>query len=325
MLTKGPALLVLSSLLFSSPAWAETGLSLKECLSLASRNNPQLIVSREEIERAKAGIAQAQAAWLPALGMTGNLTRQGALATTGGGLDLSYDLDFSGARAAQSALADFQLGLAREQAAQTAQQLRQDVVNAYYDLQHAFEQTRIAQLATSQAKALLEEATAMKSGGESTRFEVQRAELQVAQAQHEEIDARLNRRVLREALNRLIGFRDQDMFPSDPVREVGEWKGSFEDSLRLARENSPALKRYALQRAIAQERRRLALSSSGFKSAFFADADARGSYQGNWLSGPGLGPGYTVGARVSMSLFDGGAARASASQWEREAAITQAQ
>ncbi|MNK70340.1 outer membrane channel protein [compost metagenome] len=318
------------SLAFPAAA-APVSLTLQEAMSLATQHNPRLAATRQAVQQAEAGLRQARSAYWPTLGLGGDLNRT-SLTSVGAGLNLGLNLDTHGGFSASKQIADLQLSMARWTAASTAQQLRLDVTNAYYDLQDAEQQIRIAQISLSQAKSLLADAQAMQRGGEGTIFEVQRAEMRLLEAQQSEVEARGRQLISQRALVRQLGKPMlEGINRVDPVARGANWPLSLEASIARAQERRPEIHLTMAQLDLSEKKRQLALATYGIRTQLFANANTTSmmSVGNSALSlvsdGPGLGSTTTVGGRLSLSLFDGGSARAQADQAIHEAEAQRAE
>ncbi|MBM3274873.1 MAG: TolC family protein, partial [Candidatus Sericytochromatia bacterium] len=167
--------------LLANPAAAGVRLALtnQEALERAFANSLQLQSRQAESERSRAAVAQAESATFPLLGLTTrfDVTRspQGDLlvyadrlrglrvatgvtdydtqsSSVGGTLGLTYDLDLLGERAARIALAREQAAGSDLELARLASTIRQDVANAYFDVQDAQAELRIARASLELAR-----------------------------------------------------------------------------------------------------------------------------------------------------------------------------
>lgn len=306
-------------------AAAPLPLTLQDSLELAAQHNPRLKATREAVRQAEAGLRQARSAYWPTLNLGSDLNRN-TLTSVGAGLYVGLTLDTHGGFSASSRMADLQLAKARWTYDSTSQQVRLDLSSAYYDLQDAEQQIRIAQLSLSQATSLLADARAMQRGGEGTIFEVQRAEMRLFEAQQSEAEAKGRHAIAQRALVRQIGNPALEGISSvDPLAKGAEWPLTLEASIARAHARRPELHVLEANLDLAQKKRQLALSAYGIRTQLFANATSNavmttGNSTLSFVSeGPGLGPTYAVGGRLSLNLFDGGSGRAQADQAVHEA------
>ena len=316
----------MATLLLSAPvAAAPLALTLPEALSLAARHNPQLKATRQTVAQTEAGVRQTRAAYWPTLGLNSTLNQE-ALTSVGAGMNLTLALDSHGGLGASRRISELQRDMARWNYESAAQQLRLDLTNSYFDLQDAEQQIRIAKISLDQASTLLADAQAMQRGGEGTVFEIQRAEMRLYEAQQSEAEAKGRYLIAQRALLRQIGQPSlEGVVPRDTVLRTGEWPLSLEASISRALDRRPEIRQAKARLDLAENKRRLSLSAYGLQTQLFANASSNGlmttgqSTISLVTDGPGLGPTYGVGGRISLNLFDGGAGRAQADQASNEA------
>lgn len=314
----------LAMTLWPHPAFAAP-LTLNDALALAAQHNPRLKAAREGLQQAEAGLRQARSRYWPTLGINSDLNRT-ALTSVGAGLSLGLDLDTHGGMGAGRRIAELEHAIARWHVESAAQQLHLDVKSAYYDLQDAQEQIRIARISLAQAESLLEDAQAMLRGGEGTVFEVQRAEMRLFEARQAEAEAKGRQRIAERALSRQIGLPEKEVAQGiDSVAPGAPWPLSLEASIKRAMERRPEVLQLEARLELATEKRRLSLAAYGLQTQLFANANTQAlmNFENSSVAlvseGPGLGPTYAVGGRLSLNLFDGGTGRANADRAAHEA------
>jgi outer membrane protein TolC len=313
-------------------------ITLAQALELARRNNRQLQAAELELERNRVAEIEARGAFYPTLSAGANLTFQESQGSvldqlTGGASDpidtsvsgtlqLNYDLFTSGRRNAALRTAEGQTRFQELQVETVKEQLRLDVSTAYYDMQQADEQVRIARDALAQAQRSLADAQALERAGVGTRFDVLQSQVDVANAQQDLTNALSQQQINRRTLVRRIGLaQDANVVSADPVAVAGDWPLTLEESIVQAYRNRAELEQQLVQREIAGQQRRRALSALGPQVSLF------GNYgQSNTLNrDTGFSDNYSFGARLSINLFDGGVARAQARQQEINAQIAETQ
>lgn len=139
-------------------------ISLAQALEIARQNHTELRIAELTLQRSQAALRQAQAANSPTITVVGelesdrsaketllDLRKDGevrrSLTSLGGTLEASYDIFTSGKREALVQAAEEKLRVDRLDVQRLSAQIRLDVTNAYYDLQEADEQIRIARSA----------------------------------------------------------------------------------------------------------------------------------------------------------------------------------
>lgn len=310
-------------------------ISLAQALELAKRNNRDLQVAVLELERAQASLREAQAALYPNLSVEADVTRSqspvdqlqvelGSPTTDepstafNGQAQLRYDLFTSGRRRATIKEAEEQVRFSELAVESQSEDIRRNVSREYYDLQEADERVRIAQSAVENSQASLRDAEALERAGVGTRFDVLRSQVNLANAQQELTNALSRQQIFRRTLaTRLSLPQTVNISAADPVQLAGLWQQSLEQSVILAYQNRPELQQQLAQRNISEQQRRQALSNLGPQVSFIANYNLLDRFD----DGISLTDGYSVGVRASLNLFDGGAARARATQAKKNIAI----
>jgi OMF family outer membrane factor len=288
-------------------------LTLEAAWRGASQGNPSLVAARQAMEAAQAGLDGALATRLPFLTAEATaLNPNGTpVSNARGSLVLGYDLDTHGARDARIRSGDLGLKLARVALARASQNLRYEVAAAYYDLQGALEQVRIARLNVSNGKTTVSDAVAQREAGDATEFDVQRAKVLLAAAEQGLAEAQAGLTIAQRGLVRLLGADPRNAFlPAAGVEAVKDWSAGLEASIAQALTRRPELVQRDLEQQLARASAQAALSARGLQSNVFVSSDAA-------VVAPGLGggafgglpasPDYTVGARASWLLVDWGA------------------
>jgi len=307
-------------------------ITLNQAIELAERNNRTLQISQLQLQRSRAALRQAQAALYPTLDLQTGLTNSqsagselsgqsqsflnqndDARTSLSGGLALNYDLFTSGQRPAQIRAAEQQLR-SDELALEVAQeQLRLDVANDYYNLQEADETVRISLAAVRNNETSLRDAQALEQAGLGTRFDVLRAEVQLANSQQDLTNAIAQQAVQRRQLaQRLSVPQGINLAAADTIALAGSWGLSLEESIILAYKNRAELEQQLAQRELSEQQRRAALAALGPQVTLSAQYDLLNEFDDDL----GTGDGYSLAANLRWSIFDGGAARSAAAQQE---------
>jgi OMF family outer membrane factor len=342
----------------SEPAQVEIttkqALSLQQALELAARTNRDLQAARAQIEAARAGLRQAQAALFPTLEFQSNFQRsesaqaeisarvariaaaQNPLARLAGGggndgpsltwdgtLRLNYSIYAGGQRRARIQQAQEQLRQAVLNAVQVAQELQLNVARAYYDLQNADAQVAIGQSAVRNAEVSLRDAQAQLRAGVGTQFAVLQAQVQLANARQQLVNAQRDQAVAQRNLVQILSLGNQvTVTASDPIERAGEWTLPLAESILLAWQQRPELVAQLSQRRLQQAQRELALAGIRPNLNLFAQTDFLRFYESpTGLDRGGFGQGYAFGLQLRLTLFDGGAAFAGARQAEANIAL----
>jgi outer membrane protein TolC len=312
-------------------------ITLRQAIALAQKNNRDLQVARQTLQRSQAALKQAQAAQLPTLSTQAEIANERTARETlddlkylneksspanvlSGTVEVGYDIFTAGRRPARIRSAQEQVRLDRLDVERLNEQTRLDVTNAYYDLQETDEQVRIAQAAVTNARRSLQDAISLEEGALGTGFDVVRARVQLGNAEQELIDAQSQQDIARRQLVQLLSLSETvDVSAADPVRQAGEWKLSLENSIVLAYKNRVELQQQLAQRRIAQQQRRIALADVRPQVSLFANYQVLDDFNDEF----GLKDGYAAGARLRWNFFSGGAARFGAAQEDANRAIAE--
>lgn len=314
-------------------------ITLQEAIELAERNTPSLQVARLNLERSRAALREAQAAYYPNVSAQAELSHQDsnrddisqqpqlddtdtASTSLGGSIGVSYDIFTSGRRSATVRAAEQQVRSSELEVEVQREQLRLDVTNNYYDLQQSDEQVRISRAAVETAQASLRDALALERAGVGTRFDVLRFQVDLANSLQDLTQALSDQRTARRQLAQRLNIPQSiDLAAADPVEIAGLWNLSLEQSIVQAFKNRAELEQQLLQRDINEQQRRIALSENRPQLSAFLNT----SLQDTFDDDQDALRSYSLGARVNWNLFDGGAARARARQEEIDTEIAENQ
>ena len=117
-----------------------------------------------------------------------------------GGLGISYNIYNGGLRGANIRAAEKQLRIDELNLEAIVEQARFETARDYYSLQNSDAQVEIQQAAVEDASQTLKDAQLLEKAGLGTRFDVLRAEVELAQAQQSLTTARANRAELEQLL-----------------------------------------------------------------------------------------------------------------------------
>ena len=310
-------------------------LSLETAVELAYRNNEQLRIALLQLERAQAGLRAELATRLPTVDLTAGLQTGDQISASGiqanadeiittlrGGVRSDYDLGLSGERAARIRAARDQVRLAELQVESTRAQLRLETINEYYTIQQAIESIRINRAFLDEAERNLRDTELREEVGVGTRFDVLRADVQVANARQELTRAVSQRQIAQRQLARRLNVSPNVDLTTLPVEIAGAWPLSLEESIVLAYQNRAELEQFLVEREFNQEQRQIALARVRPSLGLFAE------YNLQDILTPSEGAfddGFSLGAQFSWRLFDGGAAQARADQAERDVNIDESE
>jgi outer membrane protein TolC len=295
-------------------------LTLQDAIATAFRNNREVQAARLSVDRSQAGVSAANAAKAPQVGVTGNVTNQGAplfVGTTNrtqlnnnstelqGGLQATYNILNAGRDNSSIKAAEEQVNFDRLDLLRVEQKLRGDVITAYYDLQEADSSVIINQAAVKDATRSLSDAQLQEKAGVGTKFDILRAQVQLATANQALTTAGGQQQTARKKIAQLLSVSDKTEYrTADPVGEAGTWRYSLEDSIILAFKNRPEIKQQLVRRSISEQQQIVAAAADAAQVNLFANYNI-GKNINSALSAQ---DNYSLGARLSWNFWDGGAA-----------------
>lgn len=304
-------------------------ISLAQALEVARRNNLDLQRVLLTVERSQASLRQQQAALLPNASLSTSLNRTGpafldqktqtirgaqdvpSTTNVSGTAQLEYNLYSSGQRSARIRQAEEQLRSDELEVERQSEVIRLNVTTQYYDLQQADENVRIAQSAVTNAQASLRDAQALERAGVSTRFDVLRSQVNLANAQQQLTNAVSQQQISRRQLAQILNLPQLvNITTGDPVKLAGLWNIPLPETIVLAFQNRPELQQQLVQRNIAEQQRRQALSTLGPQVSLVA----RYQLQDQFDDSRNAIDNYSLGVQANLTLYDGGSAKAQADQ-----------
>jgi outer membrane protein TolC len=299
-------------------------ITLQQAIEIAFRNNRDVQVARLAVERDRQSIFAAQAAQSLQVGLTSTLQNQGSPLIFGnqnqvttndsniqGALQATYNIlsagrNESNVRAAQEQVRFNTLDLVRVE-----QVVRGNVIGAYYDLQAADSSIIINQAAVTDATRSLSDAQLQERAGVGTRFDILTAQVQLATANQNLTNAQGQQQTARKNLAQLLVVDNNTEFTAaDPVGQLGTWRYSLEDSIVLAFKNRPEVEQQLSLRRISQQQEIVAAAADAPQVNLFANYSLGKSLS----TSVSAQDNYSVGAQLSWSFFDGGAAGANANR-----------
>lgn len=316
-------------------------LTLQQALEFARRNNQELQAALLQLDRAQAGVKEAQATLWPTVGLNGRVVRQRSAgeqlqnrlapdATRGaepitaftGSLQVNYDIYTGGRGSARIRQAEERLRSQELDVERLSEEIRLNVATEYYNLQEADEQVRISRAAVVNAEASLRDARALEQAGVGTRFDSLRTQVNLANSQQQLTNAQSQQRIARRALaTRLNLGQSSTLSAADPVKLAGLWNQTLENSIVLAYQNRPELQQQLAQRNISEQQRREALTSLSPQVSVVANYELLDVFDDTAAASNG----YSLALTANLNLFDGGAARARAAQFKIDSEIAETQ
>lgn len=316
----------------------ERTITIEEAIELAYFNNQDLQVALLELDQDAEALAEARAAYSPVVTTAADVTAQeqdsnetafgtigddGIDTTFNASVGVRYDLFTSGERLATVRAAEEQVRLSELEVDRRREELRLQTTSLYYDLQDSGEQIRINQAFVDEAQRNQRDNELRRQAGVGTRFDVLRADVQLANAQQAVVQSQANQRIARRNLARLLNLPSTLNVNATPVPAPDSWDATYErweltleDSILLAFQGRAELEQQLAQREISTQLARAARAANRPQVSLFAN------YSWNDLLDDSSDT-YNFGAQFNMVLVDGGAARARARQQEFNANIAE--
>lgn len=292
--------------------------NLDECLEIALAHHPTLHAAGANVQAASQQVWQAASAYLPQITANFEGDRRSTTATVQTGADLgsvgnrtqTYNFWTTGVSFNQ-VLFDFGKTLALIRSAQENQRsvqadyvTQRDVVilgvkQAYYNVLAARRLLVVADETVHQTQKQLEQAQGRFDVGLAPRFDVTRAEVQVATAELNQVTARNNLEVAKVTLRNAMGL----VGPSDfeVVDNLDDRRVQIDEkaALDIAYLNRPELQSLDAQRAAQQEQ------IESLQRDYLPSIGSGGAYYWSGTQYP-LQENWNVGANLVVSLFNGG-------------------
>ena len=325
---------------------AQKPITLEQAIELSLANNKDIQEARIQVQRSQAELRQERAALYPTLDLTSGLTygntgffdsiteqrieggipEESLLDTSNEsfefstGLGLNYDIYDGGLRGASIRAAQKQLRSTELDLESIVEQTRFETASDYYDLQNGDAQVEIQEAAVEDAAQTLKDAQLLERAGLGTRFDVLRAEVELAQAQQRLITAIATQNIARRQLAETLSIdHSTDLSTADAIEEAGTWDLALAETIVQAFQNRAELEQFLLQREIAQEQRTIARSSVRPTVSAAANYTTDDNFEDEF----DISDRYSVGLNLQWRLFDGGAASAAAEQAERDAELAE--
>ena len=304
--------------------------TLEQVIELAIRNNRDLQNARLQLEESRAAFREERAALYPSLDtdaafartqpatsfsdINGEPQQVEARTTVFGNLSLTYNIYTGGERDASIRRAERGLRRQEIQVEVIAEDTRFEATDRYYELQRADAQVAIAEATVEDTTQTLRDAGLLEQAGLGTRFDVLRAQADLAEAQQALTLSISQQRIARRQLAETLSLAQNiELKAKDEIEAEEEWEFSLEGSVVQAYKNRGELEQFLLDKEIAEQERLVALA--GIKPQ--VDFLAQFSYADDFEDTLPIETGYNFQTRVRWQFFDGGRAFSSARQANR--------
>ena len=292
--------------------------TLAECIEIAVQQHPSLKAAAASVGAGHQRVWQAASNYLPQVDATYGANRRnssvsariGGTASNVGTQSQTFNFYNTGVSFTQ-VLFDFGQTLASIRSAQAAQQSLEadlstqrdtvvlNVKQAYFNLLAAKRLLKVADDTVHQNEKHLEQAQGRYDVGMAPKFDVTNVQVQLAQAQLNQLTARNNVAVARETLRNALGmigplnFDIADDFGSRRVQI------SSEEALALAYDKRPELLSIQAQERSTEE------TISSLQKNYLPNLTGNGAYTWTGNDYP-LESSWNIGANLNLSIFNGG-------------------
>ena len=321
-------------------------ITLEQAIELALRNNKDLQVAKLNLQRSVQELREARADLFPDLSTNVQLTnvegqsetridpitgiidtdddddtsRDNNLAVN---VSLDYNIYSGGGIRANIKRAKRQVRFDELAVETTVEQTRFEATANYYSLQDADAQVEIEQAAIEDATQTLRDAQLLEQAGLGTRFDVLRAEVELANAQQALNTAIANQQGARRQLAETLSIGQQiELQTADEIKEAGTWSLSLEETIVFAYRNRAELEQQVVLRELNQQQRQIALAQIRPQVTLFADYDYSAI---EIFEDRDDDSDFSFGVQLSWTLFDGGTADALSDQSETDIEINDTQ
>jgi len=300
-------------------AGAEERKTLEECIEIALRQQPILKAAAATVAAGRERVWETTAAYLPQVSASYLASRRHASSSSligsgGAGRARTFPFYSTGATFSQT-LSDFGQNLELIHAAQASaealaadEQTQHDTVvfnvqQAYFALLAAYRLRDVAEETVAQNQKHLDLAQGRHDVGLAPRIDITTAQVQLAQAELNQLTARNNVSLGRETLRNTLGLAGPLDFDIVDSLEQARTEVSDEEALDLAYANRPELRSLAAQERADIER------IKAIEKDYLPKLSLESNVTWNGSSYP-LQEKWEFGGLVSLSVFNGGLTRA---------------
>ena len=308
------------------PDWLAKPLSLSDCLDLALKQNSAILKGNSDLEAAHGVVLQTRAVAVPRLRATGTYEFNNAIETLqlpppAPSVTFQQDQSWSGGiRLVQSIYEGGRIRsslksarLTREEALYRQEAVIADALTevrvAYYDILLAAEQIGVQEASIKLLARELEDTRRRFEAGTVPRFNVLRAEVELANARPRLLHAKNEHRIARNNLANLLGYNLPKEIREDiPLRLTGRLDAEpyeIELPAALGRAIARRPELAALRKAELLRKETLASARSGYQPSVqaFGGYGWRSSQFSNDLSRDVSG--WNAGLQLNWDIFDG--------------------
>ncbi|MCX8053208.1 MAG: TolC family protein [Armatimonadetes bacterium] len=306
-------------------------ITLDQALEIAFRQSPEIKAALAQINKARSAISEASANFNPKFNAELTHTRQGPSVSftvpglgsvdvvqdhnTTGVVSFMLPIDISKKLGYISDIAKYQFQLDYLALLVVSQKLLFDTKTAYYDLLRAQGQEEVAQAAVDAATARLKDASARYAAGAAPKFDVTRAQVDVANLNQQLIRAKSRVAIARAALNRTIGLDINT--PTEVVKseiKVEDIKVEIDKSIQEAYAKRPEVR--SAETLVDLSKRNVKLQRTGILPTLAATANYTYNFRVAGFSS--TNESWIALLDLKIPIWDGGVTKAKVDQANAE-------
>jgi len=292
--------------------------TLAECIAMAEQQHPSLKAASASVDAGHARVYQALSNYLPQINAlyTANRRQSSAAVRTGsqttgvGTESVTYNFYNTGVSFTQM-LFDFGQTLNSIRSAQASEQSLEadrmttletvvlNVKQAYFNVLATRRLLAVADETVRQNQKHLEQAQGRFNVGLAAKYDVTQAQVQLANAELNQVTARNNVAVARETLRNAIGLTSPLDFDIVDTFDVHHVSITEDEALSAAYDNRPELQSLRAQQRAAAEQ------IASLQKNYLPNLTGNGNYQWSGSDYP-LQSNWNIGAAVNFSIFNGG-------------------
>jgi TolC family type I secretion outer membrane protein len=286
-------------------------LTLEQCVEIALKHNPSIRIAESGVDSSESNLEMARSALMPQISAQAALTRNGGTFILGKNtLNGYYDNYTTGFQGTQL-IFDFGKTITRVSGAadlvdasdQYLRSSREDIiVNTYIAYFNCLAAERVREVdseTVQQAADHLKQAQAFYKAGTAPQYDVVNAEVTVANANVNLIQAENNLKITRVQLENAIGQKLPDNFALSDILEVSYVNIDMQTAIDAALKNRPEL--LASQANVEASQQFLASAWT----ANLPSISASGGYNWRNLTPQPLFAGWNFGLTLSLPIFQG--------------------
>ncbi len=302
---------------------AQEKLTLEESIKIALEQSPTVLKARAEIEAAEGVEGQARAGFLPQISLNAGIgkyySKPVALQTNIGlfeaGIDEQADMTSCSASLTQAiftagklssslGMASKGLEIAREELKRITQEVKFNVISAYYGILKAKKFVELSGQSVEMARGHLGRINALMAVGMSTRADLLRGEVQLANA---EVGLTKAKQALEIAKNHFNNSLGRDLSASVELTEI-EYETEeipvydYDGLLKIAYETRPDWRQYILSKRISEDEVGLAYSGLWPMLSLVGNYDVGSTKYPSYQSDTET---WTALLSASWNIFDG--------------------